>query len=199
MSIQEAQGGSSLQAAGMARSSIGAFYEAKVNKALLKTKAGIADINARVTDLAADSALAAGRTAKAKSDLEYGAMKAKQKVGLAASGVDLGSVSSQAVFNTTDYFKEVDSNIITANAAQAAWGLRMDATTFRNEALAARSESKTISPWMSAASSLLGSATKSAASRERRRYAEQGGLAKETIPGLPWTTSGSPKPGGGYY
>ncbi len=190
-----------MQGAGMALDATGAYFGAKVNKTLLKGKAAIAEINARTTDLAADSAYEAGRTAKAKSDLEYGALKAGQKVGMAASMLDLGSVTSQNVLNSTDYLKEVDSDIIMANAAKQAWGLRMDATNQRNEAIGYRAEAKSINPLFSAAKSLLGSASRTADSRARREQAEIG-TARETIPGLPWTTAGSPRPkymGGGYY
>lgn len=203
MSLNQAatQYGSAIQTAGMGLEATGAYFEAKVNKTLLKSKANIADINARTTELAAESAMSAGRTAKAKSDLEYGAIKAGQKVGMAANMLDLGSVTSQNVLNSTDYIKEVDSDIIMANAAKQAWGLRIDATNQRNEALGYRAEAKGISPFMSAAKSLLGSAQRTAASRSRADAA-QNGVARETIPGLPWTTSGSPRPksmGGGTY
>jgi hypothetical protein len=200
MSVPEGYG-TSMQMAGAGLEATGAYFEAKVNKTLLKSKANMAEINARLTDLSADSALSAGRTAKAKSDLEYGALKSSQKVGMAANMLDLGSVTSQNVLNSTDYLKEVDSDIITGNAAKQAWGLRMDATNQRNEALGYRAEAKGINPFMSAAKSLLGSAQRTAASRGRADAA-QNGVARETIPGLPWTTSGSPRPkymGGGTY
>lgn len=193
--------GSSVQMAGMGLEATGAYFGAKVNKELLKSKANITEINARTTELAAESAYSAGRTAKAKSDLEYGALKAGQKVGMAANMLDLGSVTSQNVLNSTDYLKEVDSDIIMANAAKQAWGLRIDATNQRNEALAFRAEAKGISPFTSAAKSLLGAAGRTMETNIRRRQAEEG-IARETIPGLPWTKTGSRRPdwnGGGTY
>lgn len=203
MSINEAaqKYGSAIQTAGIGLETTGAYFEAKVNKTLLKSRANIADINARTTELAAESAMSAGRTSKAKSDLEYGALKAAQKTGMAANMLDLGSVTSQNVLNSTDYLKEVDSDIIMANAAKQAWGLRIDATNQRNDALALRAEAKGINPFASAAKSLLGAAGRTADTNARRRQAEEG-VARETIPGLPWTKSGSRRPdwnGGGTY
>lgn len=196
---QSMQGyGTAIQASGAGLEATGAYFDAKINKALLKSKAGVADINARLTDLSADSAMEAGRTTKAKSDLEYGAMKARQKTGMAANMLDLGSTGSQNILNSTDYLKEVDSDIVMANAAKQAWGLRMDATNQRNDALGLRAEAKGMNPWMSAAKSLLGSASRTAGANARRRAAEDG-VARETIPGLPWTTSGSRRPDGGTY
>lgn len=189
---------SSIQGAGAGIEASAAFFESKINKTLLKSRANIAEINARTTERAAESAMNAGRTEKAKSDLDYGALKSSQRVAIAASGLDLGSAGSQNVFNSTDYLKEVDSNIIMANAAKQAWGLRIDATNQRNEASALRTEARGINPFMSATRSLLGSASRTADSRGRREQATSG-VARETIPGLPWTRTGERKPGGGTY
>ena len=54
--------------------------------------------------------------------------------------------------------KEIDASTLTANAVRTAWGYRIQATNYQNDALTKRATASAISPNKSAISSLLGDA-----------------------------------------
>lgn len=153
-----------MQAAGAAASTVGAFYGARSQQISARGAAEIADINAGQAELAAQQELARGNAAVAAATQRAGQAKGTQRAALAANGVDLGTGSAAEVLTSTDLAKENDINTITANAVRAAWGQRMQATNFRNEALTKRAGADSVSPGMAAFSSLLGSATQVATS-----------------------------------
>jgi hypothetical protein len=128
------------------------------------------------------AALAAARN-------EAATVKSKQKVGMAANGVDVGSGSAVDVLTSTDYVGELNANAINDSAARNvqtvrdnaiknAWGYqvqgigykdqaatsRADAALYRFDAGQQRAGSKAISPNSAAAVSLIGSAGQVASS-----------------------------------
>lgn len=152
------------QAAGAAASTVGAYYSARSQQISARGAADIAEINAGQSELAAQQELARGNAAVATATQRAGQVKGAQRAALAANGVDLGTGSAAEVLTSTDLAKENDINTITANAVRAAWGQRMQATNFKNEALTKRAGADSISPGMAAFTSLLGSATQVASS-----------------------------------
>jgi hypothetical protein len=96
--------------------------------------------------------------------MQAGHLKARQRVGQAAGGIDLGTGSAAEVRASTDIMKEIDANTLGANAVRSAWGQRMQGTNYQNQALMARANAAAISPGAAAATSLLGSAGKVASS-----------------------------------
>lgn len=151
-------GGLFLQIGGAASSAIGSYYSAAQQKINLKTQANLADINARIAELGAQSALLQGQQQVGALTLNAGRLKSRQRAALAANGVDLGEGNAVEIQASTDIMKEIDANTLEANAVRTAWGMRTQATNYQNEALAARTTAGAISPGMSAVSSLLGSA-----------------------------------------
>lgn len=147
------------QIAGMFSSAIGSYYSADLQKSNLKFQADMADINARISEQSAQSALNQGQRQAGQISMRAGQIKSGQRAAMAANGIDLGTGNAAEVQASTDIMKEIDMNTAEANAVRAAWGYRTQAVNTQNEALIKRSAASSISPMGSAATSLLGSAT----------------------------------------
>lgn len=143
---------------GMAMSVVGNYYAAQSQKSRMAFQARMAEINSQLEEKSAQAALRQGELQAGALSLKAGQIKSSQRAHLAASGVDLGVGSAAEQLATTDVMKEIDMNTIQSNALATAWGHRIQATNFDNEALMARASAGSISPGMSAATSLLGSA-----------------------------------------
>lgn len=143
---------------------IGSYYGAKTQQSNLATQAKLNDINAKISESAAQSALLAGQREEQGSRLRTAQLKSAQRTSMAANGIDLASDTALNILTTTDVMGESDANTIAANAVRAAWGYRTQATNQSNQAMMDRSSAAGINPGMSAASSLLGSATSMATS-----------------------------------
>lgn len=153
-----------MQGAGAASSIVGSYFGAKSQKSLLNGQAQIDDINARIAELGAQSVLFQGRAQTNAIGLQAGQLKGRQRVALAANGVDLGEGSAAEVQTGTDVMKEIDRNTAEGNAIRSAWGYRMQETNLQNDALMKRASASAISPGMQAFSSLLSEGGKVAGS-----------------------------------
>lgn len=152
------------QIGGAATSAIGSYYSAAAQKTALQGQAAVADINARIAELGAQSALYQGQQQVGALTLKAGQLKSGQRATMAANGIDLGTGNAAEIQASTDIMKEIDANTLTANAVRSAWGYRTQAVNFENEALTKRATAGTISPFGSAVGSLLGSAASVAGS-----------------------------------
>ncbi|THF64313.1 hypothetical protein [Pseudothauera rhizosphaerae] len=121
-------------------------YQMRTQKLSLGYQATIADVNARLSELAARSSLLQGERQEQASRLSTAQMKSSQRVALAANGVDLGSATSLNILTSTDVMGEIDANTIQANAARAAWGYRSQAVDAENQAMLARAAAENIDP-----------------------------------------------------
>lgn len=146
-------------AAGALQSMFGAYYGAKTQKINLRHSAAMAEINARIADLGAESALMQGQSEVARLTQQAGQLKSRQRVALAANGVDLGVGNAAELQASTDIMKEIDTETITANAVKNAWGYRTNAMNLRSGAAANRVTAGGINPFAQAATSLIGSST----------------------------------------
>ena len=151
--------GGAMSIAGAVSSAVGAYYSARSAKNSLKHQARMAEINAQISELGAKSALLQGQRQEQASRLAAGQLKSRQRVSMAANGIDLASDTPQNILNTTDFMSEADALTIQRNALQAAWGYRTQATNQRISATMARADAGGVSPFVSAATSLVGSAT----------------------------------------
>lgn len=147
-----------LQTAGMASSAVGSYYSSALQKSSLAAQAAIAESNARIAELGAQSALNQGQREVGALTLKAGQLKSRQRASLAANGVDLGVGSAAEIQASTDIMKDIDKYTIEANAVRSAWGYRAQAVNFENEAMTKHATASAISPFGSAATSLLGSA-----------------------------------------
>lgn len=146
------------QIGGGVTSAIGSYYSAATQKATMQGQAAVADVNARIAELGAQSALYQGQQQVGALTLKAGQVKSSQRAAMAANGIDLGEGTAAEIQATTDLVKEIDMATLEANAVRSAWGYRTQGVNYQNEALMARSAAGAISPGMSAFSSLLGSA-----------------------------------------
>lgn len=152
------------QIGGGVTSAIGSYYSAATQKATLQGQAAVADVNARIAELGAQSALYQGQQQVGALTLKAGQLKSSQRTAMAANGIDLGSGNAVEIQASTDIMKEIDANTLTANAVRSAWGYRTQAVNFQNEALTKRASASGISPVSTTAGSLLGAATSVASS-----------------------------------
>lgn len=147
-----------LMAAGAASNVVGSYYSAKGQQSALRFQADIADTNARIAELGAQSELVRGQREEQGTRLKTAHLKSAQRVALAANGIDLGEGSATDILTSTDVMGEIDANTIAANAVRQAWGYRTQGMNFQNEALMKRATASGISPGTSAATTLLSSA-----------------------------------------
>ncbi len=147
-----------LAAFGMVKSMVGTYYSAKAKASTLAFQADMADINARLSETAAQHALYQGQQQVAQQTMRAGHLKSAQRASMAANGIDLGEGNAAEVQASTDIMKEIDTNTIEANAVRSAWGYRTQAVNYQNEALIKNATSDSISPFGSASASLLGNA-----------------------------------------
>ena len=152
--------GMSMSVVGAVTSAIGAYYSAQSAQNTLKHQSKMSEINARIAELGARSALLQGQRQEQSVRLRGAQVKARQRVSLAASGIDIAnSETALNLLTSSDYFTESDALTVQRNAIQSAWGYRTQATDYRSQGAMARADAGAVSPGMAAASSLIGSAT----------------------------------------
>lgn len=151
-------GAAVLQSVGMLGGMFSAYGSARSQKIQLRHQAEMSRINAEIAELGARQELENGQSAIAKQTMQAGQLKSSQRAALGASGVDLGYGSAAELLTSTDLLKEIDMNQLEANALRSAWGYRTEAVNMRGQAAMADVNARSINPWMSAASSLLGGA-----------------------------------------
>lgn len=149
---------------GAVSSAVGSYYGAQSQKSSLNFAAGIADINAGMAEKSAQAELERGAREFQASRLKTANLKSRQKVAIAANGVDMGSGSAQAILNTTDIMGEIDAKEIEVNATRSAWGYRQQGTQYQNEALIKRSSADSIDPNSALFSGLISGAAQVGAS-----------------------------------
>lgn len=147
-----------LSVAGMLSGAVGSFYSARSTKNQLKHEAAIADINARLSEKAAQQELQRGQFEVGQITRRAGQIKGSQRASMAANGIDLGVGSAAELQASTDLMKEIDRNQAEVNAISSAWGYRTQGTNYQNQATLSRASASSINPGASAATSLLGSA-----------------------------------------
>ncbi|HEY0200249.1 MAG TPA: hypothetical protein VGC24_01005 [Burkholderiaceae bacterium] len=148
-----------MQLGGAASGAIGSYFGAQTQRTNANAQAAIADTNARIAELGAQSALRQGQQQTAAYTLQAGQKMGAQRAAQAANGVDLGVGSAAEVRASSAILKDIDVNQINANAVANAWGYRTQATNYSNQALTARATAGSVSPLTSATTSLLGSAS----------------------------------------
>ena len=166
------------QIGGAATSAVGSYFSAATQKENLRAQAAMAEVNARIAEMGAQSALRSGQYEVGRLTLQAGQLKGRQRAALAGSGVVMGEGSAREVQASTDVMKDIDKNALLANAVSQAWGHRMHGVNYQNEAIYARANAKGINPLMQAGTSLLGGASQVAASWYQMKQAEAWGNNK---------------------
>jgi len=152
-------GGQMTSAFGAGFSAVGAYTQAKNQQAALQAEAQVQQNNAQLATWQGEDSIARGEVAASNAMVKGGQVKGAQRAAMAANGVDLGGGSAQNILNDTDYLTAVDAATLRDNAAREAWGYRMQSRSYTDKAASARSGASGISPWLSAGTSLLTSAT----------------------------------------
>lgn len=156
--------GMGAQGAGAILSFIGAFSAASGQQSMARGRAEIARINAATAENTARSVLMSGQREEQRSRLATANLKSTQTAHFAANGVDLGEGSTARTLASTDILGEIDANTIAANAVRSAWGYKTQAVNYQNDARMSEAQADSISPGLSAAGSLLTSASQVAGS-----------------------------------
>lgn len=156
--MQAAGAGTSI--AGDLTSAFGAYYQARSQKYLARSRAltfefqgGLADINARAALRDADAIFAAGRYEQLRLSLAAGEEKASMTTALAGSGFQLGDASGGRELASRELQKQLDLQQARVGRTQAraaamsrVVNLRNEANLFRTNAEIARRTSRAISP-----------------------------------------------------
>lgn len=138
---------------------LGAYTSARQTRDTLDYQAQLADINAGLSEQAAQAELQRGQREERSVRLRTAQLKSTQRTALAANGVDLGEGSARDILTSTDVMGEADANTAAANAVRAAWGYRVQGSNYQSEARVKRAQADGINPMFAASTSLLGSAT----------------------------------------
>jgi len=120
--------------------SIATYNQTKLNNKALKYQAQQNRINARLEKMNAETSFRKGEKQEQQIQNAAAKLKGRQKVGFGANGVRLDSRSAQQVLNETDYMAQVDELQTHANALADAWGHRLKATDYENNANIALSQ-----------------------------------------------------------
>ena len=143
---------------GAINQAVGAYSEARSQRNAMTYAANAADVNAKISELTAQSALKTGERQFQRFRLQTANLKGNQRASMAANGIDLGEGSAARILTDTDVLGEIDANTIEADAIRSAWGYRTQGTNYQNEALFKRVTANSIDPGMRATTSLLGNA-----------------------------------------
>jgi len=158
---------------GAINGAIGSYYALKSQENQLKSqamnlefKSAMDKINAQVMETQAQGIMFQGERQGAMVGLRAGQVKAKARSSMAGRGIQLGEGNAAEVIASTDLMKEVDMLTVNANTVRAAEAARTQAVNFSNQSLLEgvsagnlMASANSISPFMGAYSSLLGSAT----------------------------------------
>lgn len=138
----------------------GSWFSARNQQTNLRYQAQAADVNAKIAELAAESAIFAGQRREQSVRLRGAQTKASQRASFAANGIDLASRTVLDILTSTDVLTEVDANTVAANTAREAWGYRTQATNFAGDAAMGRVAANNVSPFAAAGSTLLTDASR---------------------------------------
>lgn len=139
-------------------SAFGSYYGAKAQKAQLQAQATINELNAKLAEQSAQYEFQRAEKKEQASRLQTAMTKSSQRVAMAANGMDLGSASAVELLTSTDVLGEMDAQQIQKDAIYSAWGYRTQSTSYLSTALMNRAGASGISPYTSAANSLLSGA-----------------------------------------
>lgn len=143
MSAMQA-GSLALSAGSAVAGAAGAYQQAQFSKEMANYNAGIAEMNAQ-------DALRRGNEEAMKVGRQGRQLGGTQRAVMSARGIDVGEGTAADILDQTDFFSISDQNTVRNNAAREAWN-------YRSRGAMERAQGDSISPFMSATGSLLGSA-----------------------------------------
>ncbi len=145
----------------IALAAFSAYSSAEAQNASDEYQADVARNNETTAQWQAEDAERRGNEAKAATRRKYAALEGTQRATLSARGLDISDGSANALLQDTSFFGEYDQNTVRANAAREAWGYKVQAGNFGNEAgfrqASADGRSPILSGAMAGASAYFGS------------------------------------------
>lgn len=163
-----------------------AWVSSKSQKRVYAIKAKMAELQAHMAQNRYEDILRNGHQNVASITYRAGQVKAKSRVGIAASGVRAGTGSAAEVMASHDIVKEMQVNQTLANALTEAYGAKRTQIDASNKAIAVNATAQGINPWASAlnsgVSSLFSSVEKGylpnpfSASGNQNQYGKDSGL-----------------------
>lgn len=145
----------------IALAAFSAYSSAEAQNASDEYQADVARNNETTAQWQAEDAERRGNEAKAATRRKYAALEGTQRATLSARGLDISEGSANALLQDTSFFGEYDQNTVRANAAREAWGYKVQAGNFGNEAgfrqASADGRSPILSGAMAGASAYFGS------------------------------------------
>jgi len=166
------QTGSIFSIGGAVTGAIGSYYAAQSQKAQLESQASsmrfqsdISELNAAQAEFTAQQIMRAGQQRQGQIGLRAGKIKSSQRASMAARGIDLGVGSAVETIATTDLMKEIDMLTVNADTVRSAESARQQRQNYLTasamqdvSAFNLAGSASTISPFMAAGTSILGSA-----------------------------------------
>lgn len=140
-------------------SSYGAWQQASAQKAAAQYDAQAADQNAAIAGRAAADAALRGQDEVGRQSIETAQLMSRQRVALAATGVDLASGSALDVTGDTAFLSALDRATIRANAERETYAARIGASNALGQARQSRAAAGSASPLLVGGSTFLSGAT----------------------------------------
>ncbi len=147
-----------LAIAAIAASGVSAYQGSEARKASGEYDAAVARNNAQVSKWKASDAEDRATTQAMNIGRQVNDTRGKQSAALAANGLDLGFGSTAGSLEKTDYFGLMDQKTAIENGNNEAWGYRQQASNYETQAKWSSSKASAENPFMSSATSMLGSA-----------------------------------------
>lgn len=145
----------------VAMAAFSAYSSAEAQSSADEYAASVARNNEKVADWQAGDAQRRGSEAAAATRRKYMALQGTQRANMAARGLDITDGSANSILQDTSFFGQYDENTVRANAAREAWGYKVQAGNFADEAgfrqASADGRSPILSGAMAGASAYFGS------------------------------------------
>lgn len=146
------------QIGGALMSASAAGTQVRSQQAALNYQADVASMNARLSEMQAQSALQTGQRQAGAVLRKGAAVKAAQKTSTAANGIALDSDTATRNLASTEFMRQSDALTIDQNYTQMAANARMQKTNYENEARFKSVTASTMDAGAAERASLLGSA-----------------------------------------
>ena len=143
---------------GSIASGLNSYNQSSLKQATDMYASQIAGINSQIATWQAGSAIMRGQQEEGAAQLSNAATYSQQRASMAANGVDLTSGSAVDVLASTKYVGNVNDAIIADNAARAAWGYQVAATSATNEQQFYSAAADQVDPLAAGAGSFLSTA-----------------------------------------
>lgn len=146
------------QGFGVGAQAVGAYYNAAGQRDTLKAAANIDDLNAKLAEKSAQSAILSGQREEQSVNLQTAEIKSAQKTAFAANGIDLNSTTPLSVLTSTDVVGKWKATSVAVNALNRSFGYQTQAMNATNKGLYDRAAASGINPFLSTAGSLISGA-----------------------------------------